>query len=75
MIKKALSSIFVAAFMSATLLGCGGGGDAPADQSIQTKEKKKGGMTRALRKEPGRTLQEAPAPETQPQEQQPQEQK
>ena len=60
MIKKVLSSILVAVFMSSLAVGCGGA--KPADTS-EPKEKKQSPMSRGLKERLGGGQQEAPAPE------------
>lgn len=67
MIKKVLSSIFVAVFMSTLLVGCGG--SKKADTS-EPKEKKQSPMSRRLQEGLGaQQQQETPAPATESQEQ------
>lgn len=66
MIKKVLSSIFVAAFMSALLVGCGG--PKKADTS-EPKEKKQSPMSRKLQERMGGGQPAEPAPATESQEQ------
>ncbi|MCC6153806.1 MAG: hypothetical protein IT367_08625 [Candidatus Hydrogenedentes bacterium] len=68
MIKKVLSSIFVAVFMSTLLVGCGG--SKQADKSSEPKEKKQSPMGRRLQEGlGGQQQQETPAPATESQEQ------
>ncbi len=66
MMKKVLSSILMAAFVSSVLIGCGG--SKPAAKA-ENGEKKESAMSRRLKEKMGGASQEATVPEPAPQEQ------
>jgi hypothetical protein len=70
MIKKVLASILTVAFTSVVFVGCGG--STPEQQAEATKKDRPSPMSRKLKEKFGGQQEEAPAAETETQEQQPQ---